>query len=157
MTFWRNMWEVGEGGGIAIIRKMMRSLEKSGVIIWIDENISVISVQVSLLPSTKPAEVQSIHQWSPEKLETKRPEDKAEKGLVFVTDILTLQDQRDAATQSKRNPLKHIEKQKQQHVSQLTAYPRPARQPSQQKSTIFGFLFYFRLRGVKVHVIHVFW
>lgn len=62
------------------------------------------------LPPTKPTEVQSVHQGCPQKLETKWPEDKAEEGLVFVADILTLQNQRDASTQSKRNPLQHIEK-----------------------------------------------
>lgn len=111
---------------------------------------------MSFLPPTKPTEVQGIHQWCPQKLETKWPEDKAEEGLVFVADILTLQNQRDASTQSKRNPLQHIEKQKQRHIPQLAAYPRPARRPAQQKRTLLSFVFYPRLREVTLHVVHVF-
>lgn len=115
---------------------------------------------MSILPSTKPAEVESINQWCPEKLQAKRPENKAEECLVFVADILTLQDQRDAAGQSQRNPLQHVEEEKKQHVPQLTADPRPDSvthtvlrvRPSNKP---LGLLFYFCFRETCLSSVHV--
>lgn len=84
-----------------------------------------MSKHKSFLPSTEPAVVNRIHQWCPEKLETKWPEDKAEESLVCVADIFTLQDHRDATCQSQRNPLQHIKEQKKRHTPQLPTDPRP--------------------------------
>lgn len=87
MTF----WEVRVG--IEMIRKKMNSVEKkkrAGKNLHQNYNININNIHVSFLPSTKPAEVESIHKWCPEKLETKWPEDKAEEGLVLVADALAL-------------------------------------------------------------------
>ena len=116
------------------------------------------NINVSFLPSTKPAAVESVHQRRPEKLEAKRPEHKAEEGLVSVADAFTLQDQRDATSQSQRNPLQHVQEQKKQHVPQLAPDPRPDSvspvlrvRPSDK---ILCFLFYLRFRGAHLYPVH---
>lgn len=73
--------QVGGGGGVEVIRKKIHRVTVS---------TQINSIHVSFLPSTEPAEVESVHQRRPEELETKWPEDKAEEGLVFVADTLTL-------------------------------------------------------------------
>lgn len=70
------------GGSVEIIRRKKKETQGS--------KNNPHHADIFFLPSTKPAEVESIYQWCPKKLETKRPEDKAEEGLVFVADTLTL-------------------------------------------------------------------
>jgi len=71
------------------------------------------------LPPAKPAEVERIHQRSPQQLQAKGPKDKAEECLVFIADALTLHDQGNAAGQSQGNALENIEEEEKQNVPQL--------------------------------------